>query len=84
MASSRPITDRDSGFEDAEKIDLQLNQVSTDSNSQPIIDPNHLYQLQLQQYHAWMYYQQQLEHGYNPQTTVRIYKANAQSIVEIL
>lgn len=74
----RPVTDQDSGFEDSEKLDLQLSQACTnqvnDINSQPVIDPNQLYQLQLQQYHAWMYYQQQSEHGYNVQSSVLHYK----------
>ena len=46
--------DQDSGFEDSEKTDLNL---PNQEIPQPIIDPNQLYQLQLQQYHAWMYYQ---------------------------
>ena len=74
---SRGLADHDSGFEDTERIDLQLSQVNPHSqslefNPQTILDPNQIYQLQLQQYHAWMYYQQQTENGYNLQQTVNI------------
>ena len=58
LASDGPqmkiAVDQDSGFEDSEKTDLNL---PNQEIPQPIIDPNQLYQLQLQQYHAWMYYQ---------------------------
>ena len=71
---SRGFTDQDSGFEDTERMDLQISQINgqpADFNSQSIIDQNQIYHLQLQQYHAWMYYQQQQsESSYNLQQTV--------------
>ena len=62
--------DHDSGFEDAEKVEFGTGQNCPEMNIQPVIDPNQLYQLQLQQYHAWMYYQQQNDISYNNQASV--------------